>query len=126
MQVAFIDDESASFTLFCAVIDDNQDFRDFFKIKLEGNIDSFKEVSEFQDNGYDVVFTDLKLYETFGVDTIYALKKKTNAPIVVLTGLSNMSASEMKIFLDAGAKEVWSKERINDPAFLTMVQEVVA
>ncbi len=125
MHVAYIDDNENDFKLFCAVIDDNEDFSNFFKLKLDGSIDLYPEVSQFEDKGYDVVFTDLKLFETFGVDTVCALSKKTYAPIIVLTGINNMSSRDMKVFLDAGAKEIWSKERINDPTFLDMVKEVV-
>lgn len=115
-----------------AIIEDSVDFALTVGWTIDGSpflnaeLDIYKEVSKFKDKGYDLIFTDLRLKETWGAETIRALKEKTKAPIVVLTGLGGpfMSASDMQLFKDAGAVEIFNKEAITDPAWPDMIKAI--
>lgn len=110
-----------------AIIEDDHPFRMVLNYFLGESCAMFADVSEFEDTGFDVVFTDLKLNGTWGVDTVIALRKKTTAPIIIMTGLGGayLSGTVMKSLIDAGASEVWTKQVIHDPAFIEMARTIV-
>lgn len=110
-----------------AIIEDDNDFAFLVQYLLDDEITRFKEVDDFVDSGFDLVITDLRLKHTYGLETVIELKPKTNAPIVVLTGLAGpyLTASDMKLFTDAGATEVFSKDVVNDPTFPIMLKNII-
>lgn len=110
-----------------AIVEDNPDYANVVGWMINGNIKIFKEVSEFKDEGFDCVFCDLRLKETYGLDTIKALREKTCKPIIVLTGMGAgfLGATDFQAFLDAGADEVYRKEIITDPTFPDMVLKII-
>lgn len=108
-----------------AVIEDNSLDR-FLISKSIGDVDYFMNVSDFEDQGYELVFTDLSLPETWGDETVVELRKKTKAPIIVLTGLGGryLSGKAMKSLIDAGASEVFSKEILEDCEYLKNIVKI--
>jgi len=111
-----------------AIIEDDKNFAQVVDWKLETDtIIRFPEVENFQNDAFDVVLCDLRLVNTWGIETITELRKLTDLPIIVLTGLGGpyLSATDMQAMLDAGAAEVWQKETINDPTFRQMIEEVI-
>ena len=111
-----------------AIVEDNKEYALVLGWKLEGEPSLFTEVSQFVDTGFEVVFCDLRLKETYGAETVKKLREKTTAPIIVLTGLGHgtLAFSEMKDFIDAGADEVFPKEVISDPTFPEQVDAIIA
>lgn len=111
-----------------AIIEDDKEFVFVVDWLLpKDTVIRFPEVENFEDQDFDVILSDLRLVKTYGLETITELRKKTDLPIIVLTGLGGpyLSATDMKAMLDAGAAEVWQKETINDPAFHVMIEEVI-
>ncbi len=116
-----------------AIIDDSKDF--IFLVKqilqhtdlFKAECDSYPEVSKYDDSKkYDLILTDLRLNETYGVDTILKLKEKTKNVIVVLTGLGGdlMTESDAQILIDAGASAVISKNDVSSQAFLEKIKTI--
>jgi DNA-binding response OmpR family regulator len=110
-----------------AIIEDNLNFAKLVDWTLNAEVKFFKEVSQFKDDGFDLVFLDLRLGETWGIDTIIALKKITSIPIIVLTGLGGayLAGSDYKAYLEAGAVEVYDKQIVNDAAWPGMLQKIL-
>lgn len=111
-----------------AIIEDDEDFATIVDLKFpDGEFTHFKEVDEFEDKGYDAVITDLRLKKSWGQETIHQLRKKTTAPIIVLTGLGGhfLSAKDMQIFLEAGATEAFQKDIITNARFPDIIKEIV-
>lgn len=111
-----------------AIIEDNKDFATVIGILLKrAAVQHFTEVSNFIDNDFALVLADLRLKETYGTETILRLKKKTSAPIIVLTGMGGtfLSASDMKMFLDAGALDAFNKDTVTDPSFPDIIEKII-
>lgn len=130
-------------TLKCAIIEDNKEFSQLVDWIMgdENRVKFFKEVSDFTDEGFDVVFCDLRLTETWGVDTVKALRPKTKAAIIVLTGLGTAPANledqagpsttfltglDHVSLIEAGADEVFLKDKVQDPHFADLVKQVIS
>ncbi len=116
-----------------AIIDDSKEFIFLIKTILErtdlftAECDGYSEVSKYDDSKkYDLILTDLRLNETYGVDTILKLKEKTKNVIVVLTALggSLMTESDAQIFIDAGASAVIGKDEVGKPGFLEKIKTI--
>ena len=110
-----------------AIIEDDKEFPNLVSIRLDTQVIPFAEVNNFKDDNFDVVLTDLRLKNTWGIETIIELRKKTAAPIVVLTGMAGpyLTATDMSAFLKAGANEVFYKEFVNDPTFKIQIEGIV-
>jgi DNA-binding response OmpR family regulator len=118
--------QTSNENLKIALIEDDPIFVFVLRAKLGEHCEHFLEVSEFDDVGYNVIISDLGLKETLGFETITALRSKTTAPIVVLTGMGGrlLAATDMAPLLKAGATNVFSKDILQDPSFPNLVDRI--
>jgi len=117
--------QSTQKPLKIAIIEDSKDFADVVAATLaEDTVIRFKEVADFVDKEFDLILCDLRLRETWGHDTIIALRQKTDLPMIALTGLGGplLKATDMQTLMQAGCNEVYNKEIITDPGFPMMIR----
>lgn len=112
MKIAFVEDSDSDWFFIKNSLDEND-------IKA----DRFTCIEMFEDDGYDLVFTDLSLSKYFGCETVKALREKTASRIIVISGMID-KRRHLDIIADlihAGAHSVYDKKELLNTSFVSNI-----
>lgn len=115
-----------------AHVEDSQEDHTLLLKALRGQyrITHFKTLTAFRDGEarHDLIIADLGLPETFGVETLKAIRAHDpHTPILALTGLGGpyITGDIVKSMMDAGADNIISKEIICDERVLSIISDLL-
>lgn len=109
-----------------ALIEDSLSDAFIFKKAVSRNCDHFETLSLFLESGkkYDIIFTDLNLPDSYGVETVSKLREENQGTIAVLSGMAGgyMTGASLAKLINAGADEVFDKNKLSDIEYQKIIK----
>jgi len=89
----------------------------------------FSSIADFKKSevDFDVVLTDLSIIDSSSSETVRKIREETEKPIFVLTGAAGiyLTGRSFKSIMDAGATEVFEKNKTKDKSYSDMIRSVL-